>query len=80
MLIITSDVDIFGKWNSGFIVIIMNTFDISNNKRKLFVMGYFVTLPTHNSFFYYFSLENSPRSERTGMESGVVLHLRWQKS
>jgi len=54
----------------------MNTFDISNNKRKLFVMGYFVTLPTHNSFFYYFSLENSPRSERTGMESGVVLHLR----
>jgi len=36
---ITSDVDIFRRSNFGFIVIIMNTFYISNKENIFLVMG-----------------------------------------
>jgi len=37
---ITSDVDIFGRPNFGITVFIMNTFDISNNNKKIFCHGW----------------------------------------
>jgi len=50
------DVDIFGRSNFGFIVIIRDTFDISNNKKKIFVKG-----ELKKNGHYHFMLQDTPR-------------------